>query len=147
MTWFITGVGVRNRRERRGIKCLLLQKNFISVTTVTKKWSVQLLLMSSVLAVGLLFTEVGLLVDLRFYIGVMSANVECAERTMTMNKSEVDFCCTVEFETDSAYKVSDGSESFWIPKSQIISKRQVGKNFGDYEIVIPEWLAKEKGII
>lgn len=60
--------------------------------------------------------------------------------------STIDFCATIEWETDKAYKLSDGVETFWIPKSQVEEKRRVGYD-GGFEFTIPEWLAIDKGII
>lgn len=59
---------------------------------------------------------------------------------------EIDFCGEIRHETDMAYLVFDGVDEVWIPKSQCRSVRRIGQG-SDYEFVIPEWLAKEKGII
>ncbi len=47
-------------------------------------------------------------------------------------------------ESEKAYLVSDGDVSFWIPKSQsrLIYERGIPTS-----IELPEWLAKEKGLI
>jgi hypothetical protein len=57
----------------------------------------------------------------------------------------VDFCGELKHETDAAYLVFDGANNVWIPKSQIQDCHQIKGS--DWEFVIPEWLAKEKGII
>lgn len=58
-----------------------------------------------------------------------------------MGKSELfDMAAEVEAETDKAWKLSDGVNCEWVPKSQ------VEKN-GDGTFTMPEWLAKEKGFI
>lgn len=58
----------------------------------------------------------------------------------------IEFCGEIKWETDNAYLVFDGDNEIWIPKSQVKEKRRIGRD-GDYEFTIPEWLAKEKGII
>lgn len=63
-----------------------------------------------------------------------------------MENNDIEFCATVEHETDKSLLVSDGSEKIWLPKSQIVRQRPIGSNM-DFEFVIPQWLAKEKGII
>ena len=66
-----------------------------------------------------------------------------------MGKHEpIEFCCELKYETDKAYCVHDGINEFWIPKSQCQEARQIGgKQSCDWEFTIPEWLAREKGII
>lgn len=59
----------------------------------------------------------------------------------------VKFCGELKHETDGAYLVSDGINDIWLPKSQVREFRQVGRRGSDYEFVIPEWLAIEKGVI
>jgi len=56
-----------------------------------------------------------------------------------------EFCCDIVRETSDAYLVSDGENEYWIPRSQVKSENQIGNN--EYELIIPEWLANEKGII
>ena len=63
-----------------------------------------------------------------------------------MASDPVEFCGEIKWETESAYLVFDGANEVWIPKSQVKEKRQIGKS-SDYEFIIPEWLALEKGII
>ena len=63
-----------------------------------------------------------------------------------MENNQIEFCATVENETEKSLLVSDGKEKIWLPKSQIAKQRPIGRN-GDYEFVIPQWLAKERGII
>lgn len=57
----------------------------------------------------------------------------------------VEFCGEVKHETDAAYLVFDGQYEVWIPKSQIIDSTNIAGD--DWEFVIPEWLAIDKGII
>lgn len=65
------------------------------------------------------------------------------------NSNQIEFGGTVERETDKAFLVSDGINEMWIPKSQIIKARRIGGSAShhDFEFVLPEWLAKDKGII
>ena len=52
-----------------------------------------------------------------------------------------DFSATVLVETDKAFRLDDGEhEPFWVPKSQV-------EDNDDGTFTMPEWLAKEKGII
>jgi len=60
----------------------------------------------------------------------------------------VEFCGELRYETDKAYCVYDGANEVWIPKSQVQESQQIGGTLShDWEFTIPEWLAKEKGII
>jgi hypothetical protein len=58
----------------------------------------------------------------------------------------VEFCGELTWETDKSYKVNDGAEDLWIPKSLVEEKRRVGSS-ADFIFVIPEWFAKREGII
>lgn len=58
---------------------------------------------------------------------------------MTSRRSDlVDIELELRFETDEAFKVSDGKTVCWLPKSQC---ERDGKVF-----TMPEWLAVEKGL-
>ena len=57
----------------------------------------------------------------------------------------VQFYGTLSGETEKAYMIHDGISIMWIPKSQVISRRCIKDD--DWEFVVTEWLAKEKGII
>jgi len=59
----------------------------------------------------------------------------------------IEFCGEVKHETDAAYLVYDGANEVWIPKSQVQECRRLSAKSDDYEFIIPEWLAIEKGII
>lgn len=59
--------------------------------------------------------------------------------------TDVELYVELKRETEAAYLFSDGINSFWLPKSQIIEMEH--KKGEDYEIVIPEWLAAKKEII
>lgn len=61
------------------------------------------------------------------------------------NDSEVEFCGELRRETQRAYLVNDGVHDVWIPKSQVMESECLGGR--DWVFYIPEWLAKEKGII
>ena len=45
------------------------------------------------------------------------------------------------FETDKAYKFFDGAKVVWLPKSQVEWDET------DRTMAMPEWLAKDKGLI
>lgn len=51
--------------------------------------------------------------------------------------------CSKLHETDKAWLIDDGDQQVWVPKSQC-RMRQTGPT---YELTLPEWLAKEKGLI
>lgn len=62
----------------------------------------------------------------------------------------VEIDVTIENETDMAFLVSDGDMSVWIPKSQLIDfdwEAPIMMPITTMTITIPEWLAKEKGLI
>ncbi|MCU0589875.1 MAG: hypothetical protein MUC33_01155 [Desulfobacterales bacterium] len=62
--------------------------------------------------------------------------------------SLVEFCGEVRRETEKAYLVFDGQHETWIPKSVVKSERRVkASHRNDFIFEIPEWLAKEKGIV
>jgi hypothetical protein len=52
-------------------------------------------------------------------------------------------------ETEAAFLVSDGDREVWLPKSQIGNADELeGVNcMEDIEVIVPEWLAEEKGLI
>jgi hypothetical protein len=51
----------------------------------------------------------------------------------------VDIACTLKHETAKAYLVNDGSKDVWVPKSKCEYVHGV--------LVLPSWLAKDKGLI
>ena len=57
----------------------------------------------------------------------------------------VEFCGDLKYETEKAYLVFDGINEVWIPKSQVQESRLISGIA--WEFTIPQWLAKEKGII
>lgn len=60
----------------------------------------------------------------------------------------IEFCGEVRHETEKAYLVFDGEHETWIPKSMIRSERIVASSRSDDRVFeIPEWLAREKGIV
>lgn len=60
----------------------------------------------------------------------------------------VEFCGEVKHETEKALLVFDGQSETWLPKRMIKTMRRVGSSTsGDYVFEIPEWLAREKGIV
>jgi RNase P/RNase MRP subunit p29 len=58
----------------------------------------------------------------------------------TIEPKLVDIAGEVRIETDKAMKIYDGTKTCWVPK------RLIEVN-GDGTLTMPEWLAKEKGLI
>lgn len=52
----------------------------------------------------------------------------------------IEISAELKGETDKAFRLFDGDKDIWVPKSQV---QWVGKNLWE----LPEWLAKEKGLI
>lgn len=60
---------------------------------------------------------------------------------MTTGKSDlVDIAAELRGETDKAFRISDGTRTEWVPKSQV-------ERNDDGTFTMPEWLAHEKGFI
>lgn len=58
-----------------------------------------------------------------------------------MPRSELfDLAAEIKGETDKAWRLSDGTKTEWVPKSQV-------EDNGDGTFTMPEWLAREKGFI
>jgi hypothetical protein len=53
----------------------------------------------------------------------------------------------VTVETDKAILCLVGTKEVWIPKSQIDNSSEVQGEGDDGTLVIPEWLAIEKGLV
>ena len=62
----------------------------------------------------------------------------------TMDNKLIEFYAEIKRETDKAVLAFDGANDIWLPKSKITIKKL---NVPDVEITLPEWLAKQKGII
>ena len=65
---------------------------------------------------------------------------------MTTGKSDlIDIAAELRAETDKAWLIFDGGREAWIPKSQAELTEQ---EIGPFQVwTMPEWLAKEKGLI
>jgi hypothetical protein len=76
----------------------------------------------------------------------MKKNIEKIEKQNETGATQtVKFCGTVAHESEKSLFIWDGIEEVQIPKSQIFLKRVIrGK---DCELIIPEWLAVDKGIV
>jgi hypothetical protein len=61
-----------------------------------------------------------------------------------MGIKTIEFCGRLLDESERSWFVFDGVEKIQIPKSQAKLRRVRGD---DYEITIPEWLARDRGII
>ena len=57
----------------------------------------------------------------------------------------VELDVTVRYETPKAYLIYDGKVEVWVSKSQI--EDSVIKGGKIVQITVPEWLAKDKGLI
>ncbi len=57
----------------------------------------------------------------------------------------IEFYLELKYETSEAYLFSDGIDKFWIPKTQIMELEHVKEN--DYQVTLPEWVAKSKEMI
>lgn len=60
---------------------------------------------------------------------------------------EVEITDPVEVETPKAIMFTHEGEEFWIPKSQIGNDSEVQGKGDTGTLIIPEWLAEEKGLI
>jgi hypothetical protein len=51
----------------------------------------------------------------------------------------------LKHETKAAYLINDGTQDIWVPKSQC----EIAENptTATHTLTLPEWLAKEKGLI
>jgi len=64
---------------------------------------------------------------------------------MTSGASDlVDISGELKAETAKAVLLFDGTREAWLPKSQIEIERRAD---GTVEVTLPEWLAKDKGLI
>jgi hypothetical protein len=58
----------------------------------------------------------------------------------------IEITCEVLRDTAKAFQISDGATQAWVPKSQVEwHPGAPGKKAGT--MVMPEWLAKDKGLI
>lgn len=53
--------------------------------------------------------------------------------------------CRIVHSTEKAVKIDDGKNIVWVPKSSIEEEDDLDEN--TKSITIPEWMAKEKGLI
>lgn len=59
---------------------------------------------------------------------------------------QVEIEVDIKGETEQAYLVTDGDVECWLPKSQIDYEKDL--TVGDRtDMLVPEWLAEEKGLI
>lgn len=64
------------------------------------------------------------------------------------SKEYVEISCEVRIKTDKAILINDGANEAWIPRSQIEDPDPEDMQIGETIILlIPEWIAKEKGLI
>lgn len=66
---------------------------------------------------------------------------------MTSGRSDLmDILCERRAETDRAVLIYDGTEPVWLPKSQV-EIDDAPRDDGLISVTLPEWLAREKGLI
>jgi hypothetical protein len=59
---------------------------------------------------------------------------------MTGHSDLIDIAAELRRETEKALLLFDGTAEVWVPKSQV-------EDNGDGTFAMPEWLAKDKGLI
>lgn len=59
----------------------------------------------------------------------------------------IEIACKKLGETENALRIYDGGQSVWIPKSQIEETDHDFDTKGEGTIMLPEWLAIEKGLV
>lgn len=64
-----------------------------------------------------------------------------------MPKQLTDIEVEIRAETDLAVQVFDGKTTAWLPKSQIEIERPRAGHKAPTIVTLPEWLAKDKGLI
>ena len=62
-----------------------------------------------------------------------------------MKSDLIDITCTIRQETERAIMIDDGVNRVWLPLSQIEVEIRPEKNCS--VVTLPEWLAKDKGLI
>ena len=67
------------------------------------------------------------------------------EEYVDTDDEAVEISCELVHETDAAVLINDGDQEVWIPLSKV-SDRGYGDD-GMYYVMIPEWLANQKGLI
>ena len=64
------------------------------------------------------------------------------------SKEFIEIACEVRVKTDRAVLIHDGAREAWIPRSQIEDPDSDDMEIGQHiTLMIPEWLAKDKGLI
>lgn len=59
-----------------------------------------------------------------------------------------EFCAELKWETKGAYKLFDGAHEVWVPKSKVkLKKLRTTDGVDDVSVVMPLWLAREKGVV
>lgn len=69
-----------------------------------------------------------------------------------MAQPQAEIQCCIMGETDKAYRITtDGTNSFWIPKSQILDDDLPERDYcgtGEiFHIFLPQWLAVKNGLV
>lgn len=64
------------------------------------------------------------------------------------NDEKIEVSVTFKHETDRAVLINDGDKDIWLPKSQIeIEGGEFPEEGEACELLVAEWLAKDKGLI
>jgi len=63
-----------------------------------------------------------------------------------VSNEEVELELELLHQTDDAYLLSDGDTEAWVPRS-LVSSLEEGDDEDTVIVTIPEWLAKEKGLV
>lgn len=64
-----------------------------------------------------------------------------------MSGGHIEIACEVLRETDSAFHISDGVTTCWLPKSQVEHHPETDPRKRSSIMVMPIWLAKDKGLL
>ena len=92
----------------------------------------------------LIFSTIALTVPFAIIFGYICGLKDGETQRRYILAKTTDIFLDIKYETDKAYKVSDGVNEEWLPKSQVEVTEET-KNGAMFSI--PERLAKEKGYI
>ena len=67
--------------------------------------------------------------------------------TNSFKYSDFEFCGALDGENSKCYFVDDGKNTVTIPKSQVRRMRKAAGGGNDWILIIPYWLAQERGIV
>ena len=64
-----------------------------------------------------------------------------------MAVAHIEIACEVLRETGAAFHICDGVTTCWVPKSQVEHHPETDPRKRSCVMVMPEWLARDKGLI